>query len=171
MSGSSWAEEPAFPEPNDAGIQEGRHAAAHMDYETLQRRMNTTNERLLATYRDDPNHTLQEVLLSSRICDANEDAHKVDVISTLMAAEYDRLKLQVRSFDEKTACGLDHEIKSAEQTVFDLYQKDPAYILDKRFLAVACLAGDRCRFSMDLIDQGVFRLQARGFEVYDLRQW
>ena len=71
-----------------------------MDYETLQRRMNTTNERLLATYRDDPNQTLQEVLFSSRICDANEDAHKVDAMNKLMAAEYDRLKLEVRSFDE-----------------------------------------------------------------------
>ena len=104
-----------------------------MDYETLLRRMNTTNKRLLATYRDDPNQTLQEVLFSSTICDANEDAHKVGAMSKLMAAEYDRLKLQVRSFDEKTACGLDHEIKTAEQTVFDLYQQDPAYILQKHF--------------------------------------
>lgn len=62
----------------------------------LQRRMNTTNKRLLATYQDDPNQSLQEVLFSSRICDANEDAHKVDSMSTLMATEYDRLKLQAR---------------------------------------------------------------------------
>ena len=142
-----------------------------MDYETLQRRMNTTNERLLATYRDDPNQTLQEDLFSSRICDANEDAHKVGAMSKLMAAEYDRLKLQVRSFDEKTACGLDHEIKTAEQTVFDLYQHDPDYIFQKRFLAVGVLAGEAFLFSPALIVQGVRRLRIRDFEVHELRQW
>ena len=123
--------------------------------------------RLLAAYKNNPDQTLQEVLFSSRICDANE----VDTISTLMCTEYERLKLQARFFDEKNARSLDHQLKIDEQTLFNLYQQNAADVHHKALAAKAWLAGESHRLSTELIDQGMRRLQVRDFEVQGLTEW
>jgi hypothetical protein len=87
-----------------------------------------------------------------------------------MCTEYERLKLQARSFDEKTARDLDHRMKTVEQTLFDLYQQDAAGMHSNARLAKACLAGEAHQLSTGLIDQGLRRFQARDFEVQALME-
>ena len=141
-----------------------------MDHETLQRAMDTANVCLLAAYKDNPNQTLHEVLFSSRICDTNKDANELNTISTLICTEYDRLKLQARFFDVKDARSLDHQLKTDEQTLFNLYQQNSGDLHRKACLAKACLAGAACRLAAELIDQGLRRLQVRDFEVQGLME-
>jgi hypothetical protein len=142
-----------------------------MDYATLQRAMDTANERLLAVYKADPDQTLHDVLFGSRICDTNKDANELDTISTLICTEYERLKLQARFFDVKDARSLDHQLKTDEQALFNLYQQSAADVHRKALRAKACLADEAHRLAAELIDQGVRRLRVRDFEVQGLEQW
>ena len=139
-----------------------------MDYATLQRAMDTANERLLAVYKADPDQTLHDVLFSSRICDMNKSANELDTISTLICTEYDRLKLQARFFDVRNGRSLDHRLKTDEQTLFNLYQQNFVDIHRKACLAKVCLAGKAHWLSRKLIDQSMRRLQIRDREVQGL---